>query len=64
VLDHAPNATSDLAVNACGLTQRFGDRTVGNPFSSFPRALVISAVYLVVVAGVNRLAFVRRDVTA
>jgi ABC-2 type transport system ATP-binding protein len=28
VLDHAPNASSALAVNASGLTKRFGDRTV------------------------------------
>jgi ABC-2 type transport system permease protein len=36
----------------------------GNATSSFPRALVISAAYLVVVAGATRFAFVRRDVTA
>jgi hypothetical protein len=36
----------------------------GNATSSFPRALIISALYLVVVAGATRFAFVRRDVTA
>jgi len=36
----------------------------GNSTSTFPRALIISGIYLVIVAGVTRAAFIRRDVTA
>jgi ABC-2 type transport system permease protein len=36
----------------------------GNATSSFSRALLISAVYLLIVAGMTRFVFVRRDVTA
>lgn len=36
----------------------------GNATSTFPRALIISGIYLLIVAAVTRAAFIRRDVTA
>ena len=40
------------------------NRQGGNTMTSFGRALLLSALYLVVIGGITAVTFVRRDVTA